>query len=229
MTRRKNTVLYFYTGLNTFVVVYLLVALAWRFDIFRSITDDVIPWFMVVGFLGIPPFAIFLWFFNRPVRKEYSGSERVYLLVSRLAAVCTWLCSCWLPLMIVAVFNPWFWPLTLLDGPDTGYSKKHFEQYIGFAPPASVSKIYYRDQSNMMDGRRQLRFVCSDAAILNRIIARQKLKATKSRNSTVGAKWWNIPHHNPNLQRFELDLGGWYTYLWFEPSTKTVWYETGDR
>ena len=196
---------------------------------FRSrFTDQGAPFCMISLFFIIPVAIITLWFVNRKFRKEHTRPQRALMHAAHAFFFVAWLFSCFPVVFFVGITQPW--PLTLRHGPDTGYAREGFTTHAGFAPPSSVSRIYYRIDSGWLDVCYRLRFKVSDPAVVQRIVRHRKLAESEEQKMGLpfsrAPKWWKEKRGKRELKcYFRENPGGYYWYLWYEPESGTVWYE----
>ena len=227
MISRSKAVRTGYTVVNAYIAVTALLYL-WEVSPFRCrISDHGFPLCFDSLFLIIPVAAAGLWIGNRRCRKEHSRTTRLYFGASRILFALVWLASCAPIAFYVAIIQPW--PLTLRHGPDTDYARRGFESLVGFAPPPSISNIYYRVDEGFRDSGYRLRFRCNDGAVVTQVLTRLQLQPTN--NPTMGLlsrspKWWSEKTQRKELLQFAREQPGkYYWYLWYDPATGTVWYE----
>lgn len=216
-----------YTVVNVYIAMTVLMYL-WEVSRFRCrISDHGFPLCFYSMFVVIPVAAVVLWMLNRRCRKEHGGATRVYLGISRVVFCLVWLASCVPVAVFAAITQPW--PLTIRHGPDTSYAKTGFERLVGFAPPSSVSEIYYRADSGFPDSEYRLRFRCNDSSVLTQMVARLQLKEVNKPMSGLfsqSPKWWSERMQRKHLLQYAREQpGAYYWYLWYDPVTGTVWYE----
>jgi hypothetical protein len=216
MMTRDRRVLIGYTVVNVYIVTTALRLFH------RSTSLAIVSLFFLIPFSGIV-----LWFLNRRCRGGHSRPAKAYLVASRTLLVIAWLLSCLPTVLWIGVTQPW--PLTLRHGPDTEYSRQGFARLIGITPPASVSNIYYRADEGFLDSGYRLRFTCKDSSVVSHVAARLQLQATD--NPTLGLlsttpKWWAEKLQPKGILQYARELPGkYYWYLWYDPTTGTVWYE----
>lgn len=227
MITRAKVVKTGYTAVNVYIGLTVLLYL-WEVSRFRChISDYGFPLCFFSLFLVIPVATISLWTLNRTCRNEHSGATRVYFGVSRAMMVLAWLASCVPVAFFVMITQPW--PLALRHGPDTRYAKAGFERLIGFAPPSSVSEIYYRADGGFLDSEYRLRFRCNDSSVVTQMVARLQLQETNkptTRLLSQSPRWWAERMQRRRLLQYAREQPGkYYWYLWYDPVTGIVWYE----
>lgn len=94
-----------------------------------------------------------------------------------LGVIWTVLTTMWLGHLGAAyVFLVEPWPLSVRQGPDTGYARAGFERYLAVAPPADVSGITYRDEWGFGgDSIHSLRFRFTERSTIAGIVERLRL------------------------------------------------------
>jgi hypothetical protein len=228
MISRPKVVSIGYTVVNAYIALMGLLYL-WEASRFRCrISDHGFPVCFFSMFLVIPIAAVALWMLNRRCRKEHGGATRLYFGISRALFSLLWLASCVPVSVFVAITQPW--PLTLCHGPDTRYARAGFERLIGFAPPASVSEIYYRADEGFLDSGYRLRFRCNDNSVVTQMVARLQLQESNKPLPGLisqSPKWWSERMQRKRLLHYARERTGmsYHCYLWYDPVTGTVWYE----
>jgi hypothetical protein len=225
MISRSKLVTIGYTAVNAYIGLTLVLYL-WEVSRFRChISDYGFPICFYSLFLVIPIAAIILWVSNRNIRKEHRTSTRVYFGISRLIFVIVWLLSCVPIAFWTMIVQPW--PLTLRHGPDTNYSRDGFVRLTGIPPPPSVSGIYFRADEGWLDSGYRLRFNCTDAAVVTQMVERLHLQET---NGPILVQkhpsWWADKDNRNGLRTYYREKPhAYYWYLWYDPTSGTVWYE----
>jgi hypothetical protein len=226
MIARPKAVRIGYTVVNAFIALTALLYL-WEVSRFRCrISDHGFPLCFFSLFLVIPVAAIALWVLNRRCRQEHSRATRVYLGASRALLALVWLASCIPIASFVMIIQPW--PLSIRHGPDTQYSRQGFVTLVGFAPPPSVTDIYYRADEGFRDSSYRLRFRTSDSAVVTQVVTRLQLIETNNVQGLLSGspKWWLERTQRKNLLLYAREQSGkHYWYLWYDPVTGMVWYE----
>ncbi len=185
----------------------------------------IIAWFAVV------PIALAtLFLLNRKCRQDHTQPQRIFIHAVRILCIPAWLYSSlivlfWTVLWIEAA-QPW--PFSLQHGPDTDYARKGFRERIGFPPPSSVSQIYYRNHSGMLDVGYCLRFQVSSPEVVQRIATHKELPESKN-NAIVMSfsrpKWWEEMSGREHMKYYARERHrSYYWRLWYDPRAGIVWY-----
>lgn len=89
----------------------------------------------------MPVIGAVAWRFRRSIEKP-SRLLPAYFVISALFLTLSWLLASGATMVMVWLTEPW--PLTLLQGPDTGRARAIFHRQFNVEPPASVSDLYAR-------------------------------------------------------------------------------------
>lgn len=228
MISRPKLVWIGYTVVNALIAMTASLHIAEELQFRCRISSQYLSLCFYSLFLVIPIAAISLWLLNRKCRKNISRATDVYFGVSRVLFTMAWLVSCLPIALIIAIAQPW--PLSLRQGPDTDYARQGFERFVGFAPPSSVTDIYYRSEfypSQDIDGK--LRFTCRDSTVVTQIIQQLQLQASGEDSWGVGstnADWWGA---KPSKKFFAGERRHRYCHLWYDPDSGIVLYTEFSR
>lgn len=110
------------------------------------------------------------------------------------------------------------------DTPDTAANKAGFERHFGFAPPSSVTDIYYY-ATEVRDATYQLGF-SADQATIDAIIAELELTETETSmgfSTLPDFDWWVFAEVEKLPVRGKTNAGE-YWYLWYDAETGRAYY-----
>lgn len=228
MTPRPKLVRIGYWFVTAYVAFTALMLFLENTRLRSSFTDHASPFCLISLFVVIPIAIIGLFLLNRKFRKEHTKRQRVFMHAARTLFFVAWLFSCFPIVFLAGLMQPW--PLTLLHGPDTGYARGGFTTHTGFAPPSSVSRIYYRTDDGWLDEHYRLRFHTGVPEVVQQIVRYHNLKDVQEQKMMLfsyrGPKWWKEKQGKKDLRcYFRENSGSYYCYLWYDPHTGTVWYE----
>ena len=100
---------------------------------------------------------------------------------------------------------------------------------MGFAPPESVSKIYYRNDSGWQDSFFRFRFTASNADVVQQIINQRKLQKSETPKLNMATSknpdWWKEKGNALLFEYYYKDQGHYFCRLWHDPVSERVWYE----
>ena len=193
--------------------------------------------FFSVAFLApvIPLFFFVLPLVNFGCKWKHSAEQRVKMFAARILFLLVWMPAFAAAMLYVAT-EPW--PISLRQGPDTGYARSGFREHIGYSALSSVSELYYKADDLGIDSRYQLRFKTSDAELVDRIVERSQLSESVDKGSTSsyhagpGPEWWEAESEKrKNARSYSRGAGtnNRYWHLWYDESTGLVWYLWGSR
>jgi hypothetical protein len=221
---RARAVFRLVCALDLLAVFVLLLVVVERSPLARPLSDQGVPIGMAVLFVAIPAGALVAWRLGRGAPPP-SPRRRVFYALSRLGLTLAWLPSALVALLLVTVVQPW--PLSLRQGPDTGYAREGFARHLRFEPPPSVKDLMYRGEG-LRDATYWITFACDDPAVVERIAQELSLEPVAGPIRDLGDPytrrpiWWGRDAGAEPDRAWER---GEVRYLWYDSARGRAFYE----
>ncbi len=221
-TPSKKTRIRLLTGLNLLVgVVLMLWALEKTPATRYLVSDGLLVLLFFAAFLAVPlSLGAYFWL-GRKKAREPSARLRLYARFSLGFVGVGWVLIA-LPALfwgsiLVSAWEPW--PLSLLQGPDTGTAKEGFERLFGQPAPETLSSLYFYS-FNVRDASYYVRFDYDDPSAIDLIVRSKDLVA--------------VPAETRRDTRFDLRASDNHLAWWLAErinATETIYVDrpTGDK
>jgi hypothetical protein len=181
---------------------------------------------MYMLFYGMPVAVCSLWFLQRS-RGGVTREQRRALFTLRGSIVIVWLMVSVPFVLYVVVLQGW--PVSMIQGPDTGYAREGYARVVRTDPPETVSAVYYRVHG-WDDETRLLRFMTTGTDEVDQIVARYDLvPVPEPGHVSVGPHpplWWLSREQAKACQHYSAQGEGGTlrsVRLWHDQARGIVW------